>query len=175
MHYFIAPVFRPYHPIINTITAMISIIITAIVGLYQHISYNGFPYGPFKTLNERIQSSMEQGDVIIHSSKLSYLPSFYYDQGLSQGYIADPPGSNVDTLSPATRDILNLNSYEDLEEATANAPRVWFIIYQNSIDEYMSTGNGTHPHLEYLDSNFKLKSVESWGDIRLYLYIRNTP
>jgi 4-amino-4-deoxy-L-arabinose transferase-like glycosyltransferase len=153
----------------------ILIVITAGIGLYQHVTYNGFSYGPFKALNESIQNRMERGDVIIHSSKLSYLPSFYFDQTLSQSYIIDPPGSNVDTLSPATRDILKLNSYENLEKATANAQRIWFIIYQNSIDEYTSTGNKNHPHLEYLNDNFKLKSIESWNDVRLYLYVRDTP
>jgi hypothetical protein len=113
--------------------------------------------------------------VIIHSSKLSYLPSFYFDQNLSQGYIIDSPGSNVDTLSPATRDILKLNPYEDLEKATVNASRIWFIIYKNSIDEYILAGDKTHPHLEYLDNNFRLNSTESWGDLRLYLYTRDTP
>ena len=153
----------------------ILIIITAGMGLYQHITYQGFPYGPFKALNESIQNRMEPGDAIIHSSKLSYLPSFYYDQNLAQGFIIDPPGSNVDTLSPATRDILKLNSYESIEKASASASRVWFIIYQNSIDEYVLTGHKTHSHLEYLDNHFKLKSIESWGNVRLYLYSRDTP
>ena len=153
------------------ILAFSLIIITAGMGFYQHITYNGFPYGPFKTLNESIQNRMEQGDMIIHSSKLSYLPSFYFDRSLSQGYIIDPPGSSVDTLSPATRDILKLNSYENLEKAAANAPRVWFIIYQNSIEEYTLAGNKTHPHLEYLDNSFKLKSIEVVGRHKtLFIY-----
>lgn len=151
------------------------ILITACLGFYQHITYNGFPYGSFKALNESIQNRMAPGDMIIHSSKLSYLPSFYYDQNLSQGYIIDPPGSNVDTLSPATRDILKLNSYEDIEKATENKSCVWFVIYKNSIEEYKLAGHKTHPHLEYLDNNFKLISIESWGNIRLYLYTRNMP
>lgn len=157
------------------ISSFILIIITASMGFYQHTTYNGFPYGPFKTLNESIENRVEQGDAVIHSSKLSYLPSFYFDQNLAQGYIIDPLGSNVDTLSPATSDILKLNSYEDLEKAIVNASRVWFIIYKNSIDEYTLAGNKIHPHLEYLDNNFKLKSIENWDDVRLYLYVRNAP
>jgi 4-amino-4-deoxy-L-arabinose transferase-like glycosyltransferase len=152
------------------ILVSIFIITSSIMGFYQHITYKGFPYGPYKMLNESIQNRVKPGDVIIHSSKLSYLPSFYFDQNIQQGFIVDPPGSNVDSLAPATREILKLNEIENLEKGTANVSRVWFIIYQQSMDEFMQA-NKTHPHLEYLNKNFKLKSTEDWDDIRLYLYV----
>jgi mannosyltransferase len=139
------------------------------MGIYQHVTYRGFPYiSP--ALTQSIQSRLEEGDVIIHSSKLSYLPSLYFDRTLPQGFIADPVNSSVDTLSPATQKILNLQSFEDIESGTENDSRVWFIIYQQSVDEFTSQGYETHPHLEYLDKHFELESVEEWDDIRVYLY-----
>jgi hypothetical protein len=160
----------------RAIQALIFIFIatSSVMGLYQHITYKGFPYGPYKMLNESIQNRVENGDVIIHSNKLSYLPSFYFDQNIQQGFIIDPPGSNIDTLAPATREILKLNEIEDLEKGTSNASRVWFIIFQQSIVEFKRE-NKTLPDLEYLNNNFTLKSIESWDDIKLYLYIRNKP
>ncbi len=145
------------------------------MGLYQHISYTGFPYGPYANLNERIKNEFQAGDVIIHSSKLSYLPSFYFDRDLAGGFVIDPPGSNVDTLSPATRNILHLKDYETIDDASANASRIWFVIYQQSIDEFASQENSIHPHLQYLDDHFTLEKTENWQDLRLYLYIGKTP
>ena len=145
------------------------------MGLYQHITYQGFPYGPYAALDQSIQNRLEQGDVIIHSSKLTYLPSFYFDRELPQSYLIDPPGSSTDTLSPTSRKILRLTAQENMETASANAARVWFIIYQQSMDEFMSQGYRTHPHLEYLDTHFILTSIETFDDVRLYIYTRRAP
>jgi 4-amino-4-deoxy-L-arabinose transferase-like glycosyltransferase len=79
----------------NVLTVML--IFGAGIGLYQHISYQGFPYAPFRELDASLKENLEEGDVIIHSSKLSILPAVYFDRDLKQVFIADPPGSGVDT------------------------------------------------------------------------------
>jgi 4-amino-4-deoxy-L-arabinose transferase-like glycosyltransferase len=142
------------------------------MGFYQHVTYKGFPYGPYAALDQSIQSKLEQGDIVIHSNKLTYLPSFYFDRELPQSYLVDPPGSSTDTLSPATRRILHLTDRDSIETATMDTTRVWYIIYQQSIDEFIAQGSKTYPDLEYLTKEFKLEKVEKWGDLRLYLYIR---
>ncbi|HNA53557.1 MAG TPA: glycosyltransferase family 39 protein [Anaerolineales bacterium] len=146
--------------------------IAAVIGLSQHFFYQGFPYGPFREINQSIQSRLENGDAIIHSSKLSYLPSFYFNRKLVQTFIIDPPQSNVDTLAPATREVLQIRSAEDIETASANATRIWFIIYQQSVDEYTAQGYKTHPHLEGLEENYELEFIENWDDVRIYLYVK---
>ncbi len=145
------------------------------IGLYQHVTYKGFPYGPYATLDQSIQNRLEQGDVVIHSNKLTYLPSFYFDRELPQSYLVDSVGSSTDTLSPATRKILHLTAQENIEAATADAARVWFIIHQQSMDEFTAQGYKTHPQLEYLNTNFTLMSTENLNDVRLYLYTRRSP
>jgi hypothetical protein len=151
------------------------IIASASMGFYQHTTYTGFPYGPYAELNKSVQSRMEDGDIIIHSNKLSYLPALYFDSTLSQGFVIDPPGSTIDTLAPATREVLNLNEYATIEEATFNSTRIWFIIYQRSIDEFASNNRAKHPHLEFLDASFTLLINETWEDINLLLYSRKIP
>jgi hypothetical protein len=110
--------------------------------------------------------------VIIHSSKLSLLPAIYYSRDLAQEYIADPPGSEVDTLAPATQQVLGLAAQPDPAAASGPAARVWFIIFRQSIDEYAAAGQATHAHLAWLDEHFHLDHVEEWGDLRVYLYTR---
>lgn len=146
------------------------ILAAAGMGIYQHVTYKGFPYVS-PTLTQSIADRFGEGDVVIHSSKLSYLPLLYYDRALPQGFITDPANSNVDTLSPATQKILNLNSFADIEDGTENAVRVWFIIYQQSLDEYEEV-NQVHPHLKYLDEHFTLEAIEEWDGVRLYLFHR---
>jgi 4-amino-4-deoxy-L-arabinose transferase-like glycosyltransferase len=148
------------------------ILLSAGLGIYQHVTYSGFPYAPYTEINQSLAERVTAGDVIIHSSKLSYLPAFYDDPTLPQGFIIDPPGSGIDTLAPATREALNVREFANIESASADAERVWFIIFKPSIEEYTAQGLATHPHLEYLESQFTLSSVEDWDDIQVYLFVQ---
>lgn len=154
--------------------SLLFIVISTVIGLFQHATYKDFPYGPFSEINERILNEIETGDIVVHSSKLSYLPSLYTNPNMSQGYIIDPPGSTVDTLAPATREVLQVVDFENIISATADAHRIWFIIYQKSLDEFRQAGQ-PHPHIQYLNDNFKLESIEEWDGLRLYIYNRNVP
>jgi mannosyltransferase len=149
---------------------LVLIFAAAAMGTYQHVTYRGFPYVS-PNLTKSIQNRLEEGDVVIHSSKLSYLPSIYFDRNLPQSFILDPADSSVDTLSKATRTILNLQSFDEIENSTANADRVWFIIFKQSSDEFKQADK-THPHLEYLGQHFKLESVENLFDIDIFLFSR---
>lgn len=153
--------------------ATIMILACSAIGFSQHLNYKGFPYGEFNEINLSVEKRLETGDLVLHSSKLSYLPAFYFDYSLPQGFIIDPPNTNIDTLALATREILELTEFESIEKATENKTRIWFVIYQNSIDEYTVNENATHPHLEYLNKNFVLENTEKWGDIRVFLYRKN--
>jgi len=153
----------------------LSVVASSAMGLYQHMAYKGFPYGPYAALDQSLRARLEAGDIVIHSSKLSYLPAFYFDRTLPQVFIADPAGSEIDTLSAPTRQILGLHAVEDARSASGNASRVWFIIFQRSIEEFTTNGYETHPHLKYFDENFDLESVEEWDNLRLYLYARRVP
>jgi 4-amino-4-deoxy-L-arabinose transferase-like glycosyltransferase len=155
--------------------AFLLILLLAGIGFYQHLTYKGFPYGPYSALERSIQSRLEPGDVVIHSNKLTYLPSFYFDRNLPQSYLMDTLGGSTDTLSPATRKILHLADQENIESASANADRVWFIVFQQSIDEFTAQGFKTHPDIEYLNRNFTLTSTEIFDDVRLYVYTRRLP
>lgn len=156
---------------IQGMTALL-IAASAAMGIHQRLAYTGFPYVPNLELSASLQNELQPGDIIVHSSKLSYLPMLYFTPSLPQGFIIDPPGSNVDTLAPATRQVLNLREFTDIQHASAAAPRIWFIIYRNSIEEYIAQGYETHPHLEYLNANFTLQQSRRWEDIILYLYLR---
>jgi len=76
----------------------------------------------------------------------------------------------VDTLAPATQQVLGLEAQADIKSAVGDACRVWFIIFEQSIQEYVKSGEPTHPHLAWLNANYSLVEVKSWGDLRVYLF-----
>ena len=144
--------------------------ISSILGIYQHLTYRDFPYGPFKALDLSLRERVDAGDLIIHSNKLSMLPAMLFDRDLPQSFIGDEPGSSVDTLAAATQQVLNIQAEESIETATRNARQVCYIIYARSVAEYKAAGHRTHPDLEYLDSHYKLQSVENWDGLQVFFY-----
>jgi mannosyltransferase len=146
--------------------------ISSLVGIYQHLAYQDFPYGPFRDLDRSLQERVQPRDVIVHSNKLSILPAILFDSTLPQSFIGDPPGSRADTLAPATQQVLGIRAEQDIQLATRNAQRVWYIIYQRSLSEYQESGQSTHPDLAYLASQFHLQSEERWDGLLLFLYAK---
>jgi 4-amino-4-deoxy-L-arabinose transferase-like glycosyltransferase len=146
--------------------------LSSLLGIYQHLTYRDFPYGPFQALDRFLRERVEAQDVIVHSNKLSMLPALYFDPALSQSFIGDEPGSPADTLATATQQVLGLRAETSIESATRDARQVWYIIYTRSVAEVKAAGHKTHPDLEYLDANYTLQSVEDWDGLQLYIYTK---
>jgi hypothetical protein len=146
--------------------------ISSIIGIYQHVTYQDFPYGPFQELDHSLRERIEPGDVIVHSNKLSMLPALLFERALPQAFIGDPAGSRVDTLAPATQQVLKIKAEKDIGTATENANRIWYIIYERAIDEYKAGGYPTHPDIVYLNSQYNLESEETWDELRVFLYTK---
>lgn len=142
------------------------------MGLYQHIAYHGFPYGPFREMTTYLRANVSPRDRIIHSNKLSLLPAMYFDRELVQFFIGDPPGSPTDTLAPATQEVLGIEAEVDVRSAADDAEGIWYVIFQRSIDEYIHAGKSTHPDIEYLNSEYRYDSQKTWGDLLLLHYTR---
>ena len=140
------------------------------MGLYQHVTYTSFPYAPYKTLTQYLDTAKQTNDVVVHSNKLSMLPSVYYDRQLAQTFVGDPPGSSVDTLAPATQQVLGLKAEADIQAATGDARRVWFILFKESNQEYIDAGKSMHPQLAWLMQNYSLLNEKDWGDLQVYLF-----
>lgn len=140
------------------------------MGLYQHLTYAGFPYAPYAQLNRFVRENLQPNDVILHSNKLSWLPAIYYDADLPHACLADPPGSPADTLAPATQQVLAIRAQPDLAHAVAGAERLWFVIFEQAIQEYRDAGTSTHPDLAWLTAHYRLEEEHSFGDLRLYLF-----
>jgi mannosyltransferase len=144
--------------------------IGVVLGIWHHASYRGFPYAPYAEVSGTLRMKMATGDIIVHSNKLSMLPMLYHDRSLPQLYVTDPSGSSTDTLAKATREVLELKAAQNIYEATQNAHRIWFIIFERSIAEAQAAGMETHPQMNYLHQNFVHSETEQWGELQVHLF-----
>jgi len=149
-----------------------ALVVASAMGVYEHVAYRDFPYGPFQSLDASLKERLDPHDVITHSNKLTMLPALLFDWGLPQTFLGDLPGSGADTLALATQEVLGIKAETDIQSAAGSAERVWYIIFSRAIDEYQAAGKATHPDLEYLDSHYVLVSKESWDGIQVYLYAK---
>ena len=142
----------------------------AAVGIYTHVTYQGFPYAPYQDLGEYLQAHTAEGDAVVHSNKLTVMPMLYYFPDLPQAHVADVSGTGSDIFSAPSQQSLGAVSSPTVEHAAHGAQRVWFIIFTRAIDEYIAVGAADHPHLEWLKAHYHLIQVQPWGDLRLYLF-----
>lgn len=140
------------------------------LGNAAHFAYRGFPYAPFEPLAETLRADARAGDVILHANKISMLPETYYAPDLEQHYLADPPGSGSDTLARATQRVLGLLAEPDPAAAVGSAPRVYFLVFRQELEDYADLGFELHPALAWLGSHYRSVESSAWGDLQLYIF-----
>ena len=155
-------------PIVGSCAVLVATLAGA--GLWQNVTYRDFPYAPYAPMMASIRDGMSEGDTILHSNKLSLLPSLLVAPDLAQSYILDPPGSPGDTLAPATRDVLGLQGVTSIEASAQFEGILWYVIFQRSIDEFVAAGHTTHPDLEWLQERFGLEREECWDTLCVFAF-----
>jgi 4-amino-4-deoxy-L-arabinose transferase-like glycosyltransferase len=157
------------HKLVRNLLLLL-IMVSATTGIYQHITYRGFPYGPYIELGSYLKEQVSQNDKIVHSNKLTLLPMIHYYREMPQEFVQDLPGSGSDVFFQPTQRVLGVSESESIEDAAAGSPTVWLIIFSKAIDEYTEIGYPTHPQLAWLEENYNLVRIETWDDILLYRY-----
>ncbi len=160
----------PYRPL--RALAAVLLVAATVVGLWETYTYRGFPYAPFAEMGSYLSAQREADERVIHSNKITALPSVYYNPDLPQRYLADPPGSGSDTLAAATQEVLGLMADADIASAAADSPGVWFIVFPREIEDYRRLGRPVHPALEWLTEHYRLEAEADFGELRLYHFVR---
>jgi hypothetical protein len=163
----------PAYGRIFRITAGIALAAASAIGLFGFYSYRGFPYAPFDGVDASLSARRQPGEIILHSNKITAIPAAYYDSGLDQRFLADPPGSGSDTLALATQEVLGLIADPDAESAASEAAGVWFVIFPREIEEFRGLGLEQHPGLAWLEAHYSLSSVEEFGELAIYHFVRS--
>ncbi len=147
----------------------------ATASLLNHYSYTQFPRPRFDEAAAYLRVHSQPTDAIIHSNKLTFFPTHYYDRSLSQAFIADEPGSPSDTLAYPTQQALGLFATSDIATATLGYDRIWFIVFRRAIKEYREGGYPDHPQRAWLESVYERVTHISFNDLDLYLYEEGSP
>jgi mannosyltransferase len=148
------------------------IIVPALAALPFQYAYAEFPRSPFPAASAYLVQVQLPGDVIVHDNKLSYFPMHFYAPELPQSFLMDEPGSQNDTLAPATQRAMALYPEPDMPHAVGEAQRVWFVVFDRAIAEYATMGLPVHPQLAWLMQRFRLVSLERFNDLRVYQFER---
>jgi mannosyltransferase len=148
------------------------IFLLSIIALPNHYSFAYFPRSPFQTASQFLQSSTFTGDVILHDNKFSYFPFHFYAPDLPQSYLPDKPGSQNDTLAPRTQEAMDIYPANDLESAVGENSRVWFVVFDQAIEQYKDAGYQDHPVLTWLDLYYDFQDSVEFNDLFIYIYVR---
>ncbi len=141
--------------------------------LVYHYSYREFPRSPFRELASYLSGVVEEKGFVLHDNKLSYFSTHYYNRGLPQGFIADPPGSPNDTLAPQTMEVFDTWPVDQAEIASANK-RVWYVVFDRALKEAEQVGR-EYPNKLWLDQRYEMIQEGAIGDMHLYLYDTGHP
>jgi 4-amino-4-deoxy-L-arabinose transferase-like glycosyltransferase len=164
---------RPVPRPVKLALAVLSGLIVA-ASLANHYTYAQFPRAPFAEAAAYLRANVQSGDVVVHSNKLTFLPTHYYDRSLAQEFIADEPGSLTDTLAYPTQQALGLYATSSIETATLGHGQVWFVIFRRAADEYRAAGYEDHPQRAWLESHYSRAAERSFNDLDIYLYEQDT-
>lgn len=148
-------------------SAFISLAIAFSIGLIGFYSHRGFPYAPFSELNEKISANLRSGEIVLHSNKITAFSAIYYGSDIEHRYLADPPGSDSDTLAPATQEVLGYLADASAVVATEGKSGVWFVVFDQEIEDYRSLGYSSHPALGELENIYESADLDQFGDLKL--------
>lgn len=152
------------------------VILQVVIGLREQYNLSTFPYSPVADLLVAVRDEWQNGDVIVHQSKLSMLPGIYHDPTLTQRFIADIPGSPNDTLALPTQEVLAVRADDCIQTATRDAQRVWFVVYERAEREAAAAGIPIlQEQFEWLTANYTLIEKTTFNDLNLYLYANPAP
>lgn len=143
--------------------------VSSFLGIYQHVTYRDVPYGPFQALGASLRQRAKSEDVIVHATKMSMLPVMLFDRTLAQKYIDDPAGSGQDTLAAATQEVLEIQADKNVSSAVNGAKQVWFIVFQRDMPA-LEANQDPQSAIQYLNSQYKLESAETWNGLQVLLY-----
>ncbi|MCL5959109.1 MAG: hypothetical protein M1358_07270, partial [Chloroflexi bacterium] len=146
--------------------------VLAVVGLalfYQY-TFDQFPRSPYRSAVQYLRANYDPNSVIVHSSKLSFFPSYLWDRQLPQHFLPDPPGAPQDTLARPTMEALGLFP-DDLEQLSRGRKRLYFVVFQKALEEARDLGQPL-PDLAWLESRFDTREVVSFGDLEVYIFQR---
>ncbi len=148
---------------------LVCFLVACLAALPYHYAFQEFPRSPYNKAVDYLATRVKPGEVVVHDNKLSYFPSYYYAPDLSQVFLPDEPGSPNDTLAAASQEAMGIYPVRDLQSAVAGKTRVYFVVYQETLQEY-ERANQKHPQLDWLEANWHETDYQFFNDLEIYVF-----
>jgi hypothetical protein len=158
-------------PDIVTRGLTVLLLVTTAASLWSHYTYVGFPRPPFPKAVAYLEDREMPGDAVIHPDKSTFLPVHYYAPDLSDAYLADPPGSAHDTLSPSVQEALGITATSTITKAVGAADRVWLVYFPHEMEAMRSLTPGCSAYC-WIERRFVEVGRETFGGLVVAAYER---
>jgi mannosyltransferase len=142
-------------------------ILAACVALPYQYAFNEFPRSPFEQASTYLMQKIQPGDLVIHDNKLSYFPFLYFERGLPQAFLPDAPGTANDTLAFPSQQAMQIYPASDLQSAVGSHAQVYFVVFRQTIQEYLDGGYSDHPQLAWLKQHYHLQGQVVFNDLEI--------
>jgi mannosyltransferase len=144
----------------------------SLIGLPSQALFGKFPRSPFEQAAQQLARSVQPGDVVVHDNKLSYFPFHFYQPGLQETFIADPPDSANDNFAKGSQDAMDIHPAADLQSAVGEGNSVYFVTFSQTLAEYKYMDVGDHPSISWLKQNYHLVDRRVYSDVEIYHFSR---
>ncbi len=145
-------------------------VLGALIGIPIQAGFLDFPRAPFQQVARDLEARVTPGEVVVHDNKLSYFPVRYYSPRLPQVFLADLPGSGNDTFAPGSQEAMQIFPQPDIQHAVQGFRRVYFVVFQQAIQDYQRLGYGEHPALIWLRSHAVEENTLNYRDLWVYVF-----
>jgi mannosyltransferase len=145
-------------------------ILAACIALPYQYTFNAFPRSPFDQASMYLAEKIEPGDIIVHDNKLSYFPILYFGHSLPQTFLADAPHTSNDTLAIPSQQAMQIFPVDDIQAAVGSHAQVYFVVFQQTIQEYLAGGFKDHPTLAWLKQHYHLEGQAAFNDLEIYQF-----
>ena len=152
----------------------ILLLATTAAFLWNHATYVGFPRPPFPEAVAYLEERVEPEDTVVHTNKLTYIPTTYYTPHLAGDFLSDPPGSPQDTLARPTQESLGISATETITQAAGSAEDVWLVYFEREVAEFEAAG-AAHPVLSWMETHFDRREQRTFVDLTIAHYRREAP
>ncbi|MEJ5313178.1 MAG: glycosyltransferase family 39 protein [Anaerolinea sp.] len=145
-------------------------VLGALIGIPIQVGFLDFPRAPFQQVARDLETRLTPGEVVVHDNKLSYFPVKFYNPRLPQVFLADIPGSGNDTFARGSQEAMQIFPQPDIQHAVQGFRRVYFVVFQQAIQDYQRLGYGEHPALIWLRSHAVEEDRMNYRDLWIYVF-----
>jgi len=150
----------------------VTMIAAVAISLPSFYTFKAFPRSAFRETAAFLSEAIQPDALVLHDNKLSFFPMHYYAPGLHQKFLPDEPGAANDTYAHASQQAIGLYPEADIRTAVSGVKRVYFVVFQRAVDEYLAIGEENHPALGWLSGEYQLAGVKSFADLDVYEFER---